>query len=316
MTLYSPLQQINHPLFSKHQLNVWIKRDDLLHPIISGNKYRKLKYNINYAKALGKTAVLSFGGAYSNHIHALAYACFQQKLASTGIIRGEKNYANNFTLTWARYWGMSLTFVDRKTYKKRSQNDYLAQLQQQHHNSFIIPEGGSNTLALKGMGEVIKELATQLNYNTLICPVGSGGTFAGLIQADQGEHNLLGIGVLKQSTNNVHYFNNLVKNLLTEQVQTNWQILSNFHRGGYAKFSEQDSQRIREFIHYTAIPFEPIYSGKMLLAFLDLVTQGYFPTNETIVLLHTGGLQGLGGLAEQQHIQANEWPTPHLPLAP
>ena len=319
MTLPSPLQTIAHPLFDLHKLTVMIKRDDLIHPIISGNKWRKLKYNIDQAKVQGKKGIISFGGAYSNHIHALAFACYQLNLPCIGIIRGECHYANNFTLRWAQHWQMQLTYLDRMTYRRRADLDYLALLQAQYPNYLILPEGGSNALAIPGVSEIIDELNKQTTFETLLTPVGSGGTLAGLISGDNNQHQLLGIAVLKQgNATNVDHFNN--NNYLTNQVSAllpkaaqeydNWQVLPNFHRGGYAKFSEEDSQQIVAFNQDTGINFEPVYSGKMLLALMDLIKQGYFAQHHRIVLLHTGGLQGLGGLSERKRINTQQWQVP------
>ncbi len=308
MNTKSPVQQIIHPLFSAHQISVAIKRDDLIHPVISGNKWRKLKCNISAIDKATHQGILSFGGSYSNHIHALAYACYQHKLPCIGIIRGEVEYAKNFTLASAQQWGMQLHFVDRKTYRRRNDNDYLAELRQQFANYFIVPEGGSNTLALEGVGDVINELNQQAEFDTLITPVGSGGTLAGLVQADNNQHQLLGIAVLKQQG----YLTDSVNALLGEQASkfSNWQILNQFHRGGYAKFSAVDVQRLLTFKQQVNIPFEPVYSGKMILALLDLIESGYFPAGHRIMLLHTGGLQGLAGLCERKLLNDEEWPLP------
>ena len=325
MTLPSPLQTIDHPLFDLHKLTVMIKRDDLIHPIISGNKWRKLKYNIDQAKVQGKKGLISFGGAYSNHIHALAFACYQQRLPCIGIIRGESHYANNFTLRWAQHWQMKLTYVDRNTYRRRADSDYLALLQAQYPEYLIIPEGGSNSLAIPGVSEIIDELNQQTVFETLLTPVGSGGTLAGLISADNNQHQLLGVAVLKQGKETDgdkvdikpnDYLTNQVSTLLPKAAQKfdNWQVLPDFHRGGYAKFSVEDSQRIIAFNQETGINFEPVYSGKMLLALVDLIKQGYFAQHHRIVLLHTGGLQGLGGLSERERINGQQWPVP--PNAP
>ena len=325
MTLPSPLQTIDHPLFDLHKLTVMIKRDDLIHPIISGNKWRKLKYNIDQAKVQGKKGLISFGGAYSNHIHALAFACYQQRLPCIGIIRGESHYANNFTLRWAQHWQMKLTYVDRNTYRRRADSDYLALLQAQYPEYLIIPEGGSNSLAIPGVSEIIDELNQQTVFETLLTPVGSGGTLAGLISADNNQHQLLGVAVLKQGKETDgdkvdikpnDYLTNQVSTLLPKAAQKfdNWQVLPDFHRGGYAKFSVEDSQRIIAFNQETGINFEPVYSGKMLLALMDLIKQGYFAQYHRIVLLHTGGLQGLGGLSERKRINGQQWPVP--PNAP
>lgn len=314
MSLPSSLQKINHSLFDHHKITVMIKRDDLIHPIISGNKWRKLKYNIEYAKKKGKKGIISFGGAYSNHIHALAFACYQEKLPCLGIIRGEEHYANNFTLSWARHWQIQLTFVDRKTYRQRADINYLNELQARYPEHLIVPEGGSNQLAIPGVAEVIDELNQQIKFDTLITPVGSGGTLAGLITGDKNQHKLLGIAVLKQGKQEPHkgdYLTKEVRSLLPNEATSynNWQILSNFHLGGYAKFSEEDSQRILAFNQETGIDFEPVYSGKMLLALVDLIEAGYFPINHRIVMLHTGGLQGLGGLHERNIINKG-WNLP------
>ena len=305
----SKLQTISHPLFEKHQLRVSIKRDDSIHPIISGNKWRKLKFNLDFAKMHNYTGVISFGGSFSNHIHALAFSCQQQGLKSIGIIRGEKEHASNFTLSMSIKWGMELNFVDRKTYRLREDQDYLAELQEAHPDYLIVPEGGSNALALPGVGEVITELNHQCEFDTLLTPVGSGGTLAGLIKADNNQHQLIGIAVLKQNG----YLIDQVNNLLGEPSNyTHWQIMSEFHRGGYAKFNKDDAFKILNFSKQTGFTFEPVYSGKMILALLDLIEQGFFPKGHRIVILHTGGLQGIGGLIERNLLSADDWAMPKI----
>ena len=309
MQTQSTLERIFHPIFENNNLIVSVKRDDNIHPIISGNKWRKLKFNLRFAKENNYTGIISFGGSFSNHIHALAFACQQQGLKSLGIIRGESDYASNYTLTMAQQWGMTLNFVDRKTYRLREDTDYLENLQQKYPDYLLVPEGGSNKLALAGVGEIITELNQQCEFDTLLTPVGSGGTLAGLIQADNNQHQLLGISVLKQDG----YLTEQVNLLLSEEQHFyNWQILSAFHRGGYAKFSKEDEQRIVSFNLQTGFVFEPVYSGKMLLAFLDLIEQGYFSKGQRIVLLHTGGLQGIGGMLERKLLDGNVWSVPTL----
>jgi 1-aminocyclopropane-1-carboxylate deaminase len=307
MMIASRLQKVTHPLFEKHQLSVSIKRDDTIHPIISGNKWRKLKFNLLHAKTQNYMGVISFGGSFSNHIHALAFSCQQQGLKSIGIIRGEKEYASNFTLSMAQQWGMKLHFIDRKTYRLRENQDYLAELQKLYPNYLIVPEGGSNTLALPGVGEVITELNQQCEFDTLLTPVGSGGTIAGLIQADNNQHQLIGIAVLKQKDYLTDQVNVLLEN---SSNYVNWQIMSEFHRGGYAKFTKEDVARILNFNEQTGFIFEPVYSGKMILALLALIEQNYFPIGHRIVILHTGGLQGIGVLLERNLLTANDWFIP------
>ena len=313
MTILSELQPLHHPLFTHYNVQVHVKRDDSIHPIISGNKWRKLKYNLAQIKQnMSIKGVLSFGGSYSNHIHALAFACYQQKIPCIGVIRGEKNYASNFTLSWARYWGMKLHFVDRKTYRRRHDADYLAQLQQTFPDYFIVPEGGSNELAIAGVAEIITELNQQTTFDTLITPTGSGGTLAGLVAGDYNtgnrQHKLLGIAVLKEAG----YLIDEIQKLLpsTAKQHDNWHLLTDFHRGGYAKFNPLDVEQLLEFNQVTGVVFEPIYSGKMILAFLDLLKQGYFSSGERIVLLHTGGMQGIGGMIERGVLSAKHWSMP------
>jgi 1-aminocyclopropane-1-carboxylate deaminase len=312
MSALSTLQPISHPMFTRHKISVQVKRDDQIDKVISGNKWRKLKYNLLHAKAINAKGIITFGGSFSNHIHACALACKQQQLSAIGIIRGEEDNQDNYTLAWAKNWGMQLSFVDRKTYRLRNEKSYLQHLQQQYPDYLIVPEGGSNALALIGMAEVIDELNQQSEFDTLLSPVGSGGTLAGLISADKNQHKILGISVLKQDG----YLVKQVNDLLPEHAKahTNWQLMSQYHGGGYAKFSAQDAQRIRSFSAVVGIDFEPVYSGKMILALLDLMSTGYFPAHHRIVLLHTGGLQGLAGMFERGILNPNEWPS--LPAPP
>ena len=312
MSALSTLQPISHPMFTRHKISVQVKRDDQIDKVISGNKWRKLKYNLLHAKAINAKGIITFGGSFSNHIHACALACKQQQLSAIGIIRGEEDNQDNYTLAWAKHWGMQLSFVNRKTYRLRNEKSYLQHLQQQYPDYLIVPEGGSNALALIGMAEVIDELNQQSEFDTLLSPVGSGGTLAGLISADKNQHKILGISVLKQDG----YLVKQVNDLLPEHAKahTNWQLMSQYHGGGYAKFSAQDAQRIRSFSAVVGIDFEPVYSGKMILALLDLMSTGYFPAHHRIVLLHTGGLQGLAGMFERGILNPNEWPS--LPAPP
>lgn len=308
MKILSPITQMKLPLFQHHNIDVMVKRDDLIHPIISGNKWRKLKENLALVKANNKKGILSFGGAYSNHIHALAFACKEHQLASIGIIRGEQHYQTNATLSQARQWGMQLQFVDRATYRLRHQAEFLGQLAEQYPDYVIVPEGGSNSLALSGMADTIDELNEQTEYDDLFTATGSGGTLAGLIAADNNQHQLHGVAVLKQA----EYLKQSIRELLPTPAKefTNWQLHLDYHCGGYGKFTEQDARNIQDIVQQTGIPFEPIYSGKMLLAFLDMVKQGYFKSGQRIVLLHTGGLQGLFGLAERGKVNLAQWRLP------
>lgn len=296
----SPLQVISHPLLTDANLTLSIKRDDLLHSDISGNKWRKLKYNLLYAEANNIEHLLSFGGAFSNHIHALAAASNHFNFNVTGIIRGEAHYASNPTLSKAQQWGMKLAFVDRKTYRLKDQTCYLNDLKTVYPNTHIIPEGGSNELAIPGVEEIVGELKRQSTQTIdhIFTATGSAGTLSGLISGvlkHSPDTQVHGIAVLK----NAEYLREKITEFVPLHKQVDWHLHCDFHEGGYGKISSELSDFCHSFTQQTQIPIEPIYTGKMLYAIWQLIEQGYFKPGEHIVALHTGGLQGLAGLKEQ-----------------
>ena len=304
----SPLQPLNHPLLKKHNINIFVKRDDLIHSDISGNKWRKLKFNLQGACEQDINHIVSFGGAYSNHIHALAAAGFYFGFKTTGIIRGEDFYRNNPTLKQAQEWGMKLHFVDRKTYRLRHDNEYLKTLKIQYPEAVIVPEGGTNLAALQGVKEVATEILSQADFNIdhIFTATGSGGTLAGLISGFSQKSSIqlqktkiTGIAVLKQAD----YLKNEISNLLIEDDVSNpisWQLKTDYHLGGYAKVSNEHAQFCHEFELQTEVPIEPIYTGKMFAAIFKLIEQGEIKAGSNIIALHTGGLQGLQGFIKKQ----------------
>lgn len=299
----SPLQKIEHPLLDLWQLTLSVKRDDLLHSEISGNKWRKLKYSLFAARSQKVDHILSFGGAYSNHIHALAAAGFHFGFKTSAIIRGESYYANNPTLKQALAWGMELQFVTRQEYKQRAEADYLQTLQSAYPNAFIVPEGGSNNFAIRGVMETLQEIQQQAHRSVdhIITATGSGGTLAGIVAGiaqAQLKTKVTGIAVLK----NAHYLNQEIVSLLQQAKinnNNNWRLKTEFHHGGYAKVPVELNHFCAQFSLQTGIPVEPIYTGKMFYALFKLIEQDYFKRGEHIVALHTGGLQGLAGLKEK-----------------
>jgi len=297
----SPLQVITHPKLTAKQLTLSIKRDDLLHSDISGNKWRKLKHNLLYAEKNNIKHLISFGGAFSNHIHAIAAASYHLQFKATGIIRGEAHYASNPTLSQAQQWGMQLQFIDRKTYRQKEHIEYLQQLQLQHPNAYIIPEGGSNKLAIPGVEEIVKELIQQTEQpiDHLFTATGSAGTLSGLISGAlkyTPATQVHGIAVLK----NAQYLTQKVAHFVPDHKQLNWSLHTQYHEGGYAKISPALAHFCHTFTQQTQIPIEPVYTGKMLYALWQLIEQDYFTAGSHIVAVHTGGLQGLAGLKEQQ----------------
>lgn len=286
----SPIQEIRHPLLEQKQVKLAIKRDDLLHPVISGNKWRKLKYNLIHMQSKGCDSFVTFGGAFSNHLYASAMACKTFNLKGHAIVRGPILDEQNPTIRMARACGMTLHVVDRKTYRLRNDGDYLQTLQSEFPKSFIIPEGGTNQAALSGVIELAQSLPPS---NYVVCATGSGGTIAGLAKGSPTNTNVIGIAVLKQAD----YLNNEISQLLTNSHSgASWQLLTNHHYGGYGKFTD-DVWTFCQLMRQTyQLPLEPIYTGKMLFAIWQLIRQDYFPRGSTIMAIHTGGLQGLDGL--------------------
>lgn len=265
---------------------VSLKRDDVLHPIISGNKWRKLKYSLLYAQEHNIGHIISFGGGFSNHLHALAYCCHQLNIKFTAVVRGDYRANPSPMLRDLLTWQSHIEYVNKQTYQLRNDPVYLTELQQRFPSALIIPEGGSNTLALQGVAEIVHELSQQYDY--IIAPVASGGTLAGLIQASQ--HlplKILGIAVLKGEG----YLEALITELMT-QSYPHWAVCHDYHFGGYAKSPPELLQFCRDFYQQTHIAIEPVYSGKLFYALRDLCRKQFFPAGSRILLLHTGGMQG------------------------
>lgn len=305
----SPLQQVVTAETKHHDIRLYIKRDDLIHPLISGNKWRKLKYNLIMAKDRNISTLVSFGGAYSNHIHALAAAGKIFNFKTTAIIRGEEDL-NNPTLNQVKALDMQLKFVSRLEYKQRYNRLYLEQLQQQYPQALIIPEGGTNKIALKGVAEIINELSQQIDHVDFICtPCGSGGTTAGLISGADKQTKILSFSVLKNGQYLIDEINALVQPpdaRCPGEQNTNWQFIDNYHFGGYGKFTPELITFIEQFYQQTKIKIEPIYSGKMFFGLFDLIKQGYFPAGSNIIAIHTGGLQGINGF-KQRGLLPHDW---------
>ncbi|WMC12468.1 pyridoxal-phosphate dependent enzyme [Oceanimonas pelagia] len=282
----SVLQPVRHALLDHHGLTLHIKRDDRLHAFISGNKWRKLKYVLRQALSERAAGLLSFGGAWSNHLHALAAAGQALGVPTAGIVRGEPEYAGNPTLSDARAWGMTLEFVDRQSYRRRHEADFLAGLAARHPGFYIIPEGGSCVLALPGVAELWRELPP---CEELILPVASGGTLAGLLSARPGRTRVTGYAVLKGQG----WLADTVHGLYAPAAHDpGWQLRLNHHGGGYAKCSPADRAAITELSEALAVPLEPVYSGKALLGLFRDIEAGHYAPGSRLIFLHTGGLQG------------------------
>ncbi len=266
-----------------------IKREDLLHPFVSGNKFRKLKYNVVQAKAENHSVLLTFGGAFSNHIAAVAYAGKEQGFETIGVIRGEElrdKIAENPTLSFAQECGMRFEFVTREAYRHKTDAAFIAQLQAQFGSFYLVPEGGTNDLAVKGCEEILTELDADFDF--VCCAVGTGGTISGLINSALSHQKVLGFPALKGD-----FLQDEIRNFVQNK---NWELQTDYHFGGYGKVTTEFIEWINWFYAQTGIPLDPIYTGKMVFGVMDLIQRNYFPPKSKILMIHTGGLQGIAGM--------------------
>ena len=276
-------------LDDKKNIELSIKREDLIHPFVSGNKYRKLKYNVLQAREENKTTLLTFGGAFSNHIAAVASAGKAEGFNTIGIIRGEElkdKVDTNPTLSFAKSCGMTLKFINRKEYRDKSNPNFISNLKDQFGNFYLIPEGGTNNLAIKGCQEILNEKDSKFDY--LCCAVGTGGTVSGIINASKSNQKILGFSSLKGDFLN--------KDISKFATSTNWELITDYHFGGYGKINDSLITFINKFKSENKIPLDPIYTGKMMFGIFDLIKKGYFKPNSKILAIHTGGLQGIEGM--------------------
>jgi 1-aminocyclopropane-1-carboxylate deaminase len=295
----TPLVEVKDPFLKERKISLFIKREDLNHPHMSGNKWYKLKHNIQEAKEQGKDTILTFGGAYSNHIYAVAAAGKIFNFNTIGIIRGEEHNPLNPTLSFAKENGMKLYYLDRESYRKKNSPEILDEFIKIFGDFYLLPEGGTNELAVKGCSEMIGKV--NIDYDYICCPCGTGGTMAGLIVGLNGDKFALGFAVLKGASFLKENVNNLLQPSYRRSLN-NWNINLDYHFGGYAKFNKELLDFIKRFISQTKIPIEPIYTGKMLFGIYDLIANGFFKEETRIVAIHTGGMQGLNGLQSK-----NDW---------
>lgn len=283
INFHSPLEPLHFELFKEKKIEVFLKRDDLIHPFVSGNKWRKLKYTLHDAKLQNKNHLVSFGGAYSNHLNALACAAAMSGFKATAFVRGEE--LNNHMLALNKLWGMQLLFVDRHAYK-----DKPALFKQYFGNdddAYFIDEGGAGPLGAKGCEDIVYELGPE--YNRIFCAVGTATTLQGIAQAIQKKGlatKAEGICVLKGA-------DHIDEPLRALQLNKHYTMHHGFHEGGYAKTNEELLAFIQFFASRTGILLDPVYTAKMMKAVFTLAEQNYFAPHQKIVCIHTGGLLGL-----------------------
>ncbi len=290
----SRTQQIHFSEIENSGVSLFIKREDELHPFISGNKYRKLKYNLAEAAKQQKNTLLTFGGAFSNHIAATAAAGFAYNLKTIGIIRGDElanNVAetiqNNPTLKFASEHNMQFEFVSRAVYKDKTSPEFIALLKEKFGDFYLVPEGGTNNFAVKGCEEILSE--EDAKYDVICCAVGTGGTISGIINSLKSHQKAIGFPALKGD-----FLQHEINKYILKK--DNWSLCSNYHFGGYAKVSEELIIFINKFKSETKIPLDPVYTGKMMFGIVDLVKNNFFEKGTKILAIHTGGLQGIEGM--------------------
>ncbi len=286
-------QLLNDCLLRKKEITLVVKREDLLHEHVSGNKFRKLYYNVIEAQEKGYKTLLTFGGAFSNHIAATAAAGKELGIKTIGIIRGdelgenlEQTLQENPTLHFAVSQGMQLHFVSRKAYRDKAKPAFIENLFKLFGSFYLVPEGGTNELAIKGTEEILKPEDTDFDF---ICSaIGTGGTITGLINSAKPHQKVLGFPALKEQF--------LHQNISKYTRSNNWELIRDYHFGGFAKIDKKLIDFINMVYTLHNLPLDPIYTGKMLYGIIDLIKKDYFPKGSKILAIHTGGLQGRLGM--------------------
>lgn len=290
--------ELKSTFLSEKQVTIFVKREDLNHPTISGNKWWKLKYNIQEAIKGAHSTLLTFGGAYSNHIYATAAAANESELHSIGIIRGEEPQPLNPTLTFAKSKGMKLSFVSREDYRLKMKDGFIQSLKNEYGRFYLIPEGGTNHPAIKGCEEWAQQLKEQIEFDFLCLPVGTGGTISGMINVLT-DKNIVGFSSLKGG----QFLNKDIKKWITKE-KGHWRIETAYHFGGYGKVNKQLIEFMSGFESQYNIPLDQVYTAKMMFGIFDLIEKNAFKAGSKILVLHTGGLQGKAGLTSDHTPQS------------
>lgn len=276
-------------LLENSSVSLFVKREDLLHEFISGNKFRKLKYNLLEAQKEHQHTILTFGGAYSNHIAAVAYAGKVNKMKTIGVIRGDEfvhKVEENPTLKFALNNGMQLEYISRTAYKNKDDLDFLENLKSKYGVFYHLPEGGTNERAVKGCEEILTSDDTIFDY--ICCSIGTGGTIAGLINSAFSHQKIIGFPALK----GISFKDEICK----FAKKSDWIENNEYTFGGYGKVSHELVSFINDFNAKHKIPLDPVYTGKMAYGIVDLISKNYFPKNSKILMIHSGGLQGIKGM--------------------
>lgn len=290
----SPVDEIKLELLADKSVRLYLKRDDLIHPQVSGNKWRKLKYNLLEAANQNQHTILTLGGAFSNHIAATAFASKAAGLNSIGVIRGEYD-ANNPTIRFAEENGMLLHFVSRDAYREKTEPAFIKELEDRFGGFYMVPEGGANGLGVKGCAEILPEI--EVPFDIVCCASGTATTSAGLALTLKKRQRLLAFPALKVGGFLFTEMQRLIDEArLRPPSKLDVEFITNYHFGGYAKLNSDLLEFIDWFKAETNILLDPIYTGKMMYGLFDLIKSGYFKSGTNIVAIHTGGIQGWDGM--------------------
>jgi 1-aminocyclopropane-1-carboxylate deaminase len=292
---YKPVKiiEIANDITAAAGVRLLIRREDANHPKVSGNKWWKLRYNLISATQLNKKTLLTFGGAYSNMIYATAAAATEAGFDSIGIIRGEERVPLNHTLAFAKAAGMKLHFVSRDEYRKKKEPEFIASLKEKFGDFYLLPEGGTNDLAMKGCIDLGTKIAQDSDFDYLCLPVGTGGTITGIISSLGGAKKIVGFSSLKGGS----FLTGEIQSLLHRCALPdpgNWSVETRFAFGGYGKTSPALDHFISEQKQMNGLPLDRVYTAKMVWGIFQMIGEGYFERGATVLALHTGGLQDNG----------------------
>ncbi len=293
-----PIQRVELKMSVDAGIELLVRRDDAVDPELSGNKLYKLFFNLRAAREQKFNRLLSFGGAYSNHLHALAAAGKRYGFRTVGVVRGERPAQLSPTLSDAEAWGMQLIFISRANYRNKSEPELIADLRDRFGEFYLIPEGGANEAGARGMQLLGQALEQQLkgDYTAVCMACGTGTSLAGLAAGIDTVRSAIGFSMLKGEGSLGGDISAMYRQLRASDLTENWRLISGFHAGGYGKkHPEYLSQFWQEFERKTGIPLDPVYTVKMLWGVSYLAQQGYWPRGSRIVAIHSGGLQGRRG---------------------
>jgi 1-aminocyclopropane-1-carboxylate deaminase/D-cysteine desulfhydrase-like pyridoxal-dependent ACC family enzyme len=294
------LDKIELPGHLKEKCQLLVLRLDLIDKITGGNKHFKLKYNLEEAARLGHKTILTFGGAWSNHLAAVAAAVNQFEIIA--VVRGEKPEKSSDTLRFCEERGMKLHFVSREEYRRRHDADYIEELRLKFGEFYLLPEGGSNEMAVKGCREIVDLISEK--FDVICCPVGSGGTLGGIASGLKKEQMALGFVALKGG----EYLEGVIAKLMTPlslrnasptgETKQRFRLIHDYHLGAFAKVTPELRAFKKDFENRNGFELDYVYTAKMFFGIYDLIEKNYFKQGSTIVAVHTGGLQGNAGFKE------------------